>query len=117
MSLPTLILCPSPGLWFLLTRTVTNMGPASFWLSAPSDIRWAGSCSACHRATEETNPSHVENNPSWLLPLVPSRATGALSAVLYLHPDRDYALAEAGQAALLCYAGVWRSGLGVRPAF
>jgi len=39
----------------------------------------------------------VENNPSWLLPLLPSRATGALLALLYLHPDRDYSLAEAGR--------------------
>jgi hypothetical protein len=39
----------------------------------------------------------VENNPSWLLPLLPSRATGALLALLYLHPDRDYTLAEAGR--------------------
>jgi hypothetical protein len=39
----------------------------------------------------------VENNPSWLLPLLPSRATGALLALLYLHPDKDYTLAEAGR--------------------
>ncbi len=39
----------------------------------------------------------MENNPSWLLPLLPSRATGALLALLYLHPDRDYSLAEAGR--------------------
>jgi hypothetical protein len=39
----------------------------------------------------------VENNPSWLLPLLPSRATGALLALLYLHPDRDYTLTEAGR--------------------
>lgn len=39
----------------------------------------------------------MENNPSWLLPLLPSRATGALLALLYLHPDRDYTLAEAGR--------------------
>lgn len=51
----------------------------------------------CHHATEETNLSSVENNPSWLLPLLPSRATGALLALLYLHPDRDYSLAEAGR--------------------
>ncbi len=38
----------------------------------------------------------MEHNPSWLLPLLPSRATGALLALLYLHPDRDYSLAEAG---------------------
>jgi predicted nucleotidyltransferase len=38
----------------------------------------------------------MENNPSWLLPLLPSRATGALLALLYLHPDKDYSLAEAG---------------------
>jgi predicted nucleotidyltransferase len=38
----------------------------------------------------------MENNPSWLLPLLPSRATGALLALLYLHPDRDYSLTEAG---------------------
>ena len=54
-------------------------------------------CSGCHHATEETNLSSVENNPSWLLPLLPSRATGALLALLYLHPDRDYTLAEAGR--------------------
>jgi hypothetical protein len=42
------------------------------------------------RAIEETNLSSMENNPSWLLPLLPSRATGALLALLYLHPDRDY---------------------------
>jgi hypothetical protein len=40
----------------------------------------------------------VENNPSWLLPLLRSRVTGALLALLYLHPDRDYSLAEAGKA-------------------
>jgi hypothetical protein len=39
----------------------------------------------------------MENNPSWLLPLLPSRATGALLALLYLHPDKDYTLAEAGR--------------------
>jgi hypothetical protein len=39
----------------------------------------------------------MDNNPSWLLPLLPSRATGALLALLYLHPDRDYSLAEAGR--------------------
>ncbi len=38
------------------------------------------------------------NNPSWLLPLLRSRVTGALLALLYLHPDRDYSLAEAGKA-------------------
>jgi hypothetical protein len=32
----------------------------------------------------------MENNPSWLLPLLRSRVTGALLALLYLHPDRDY---------------------------
>jgi predicted nucleotidyltransferase len=40
----------------------------------------------------------MENNPSWLLPLLRSRVTGALLALLYLHPDRDYSLAEAGKA-------------------
>jgi len=40
----------------------------------------------------------VENNPSWLLPLLRSRVTGALLALLYLHPDRDYTLTEAGRA-------------------
>jgi predicted nucleotidyltransferase len=39
----------------------------------------------------------MENNPSWLLPLLRSRVTGALLALLYLHPDRDYSLAEAGK--------------------
>jgi hypothetical protein len=39
----------------------------------------------------------MENNPSWLLPLLPSRATGALLALLYLHPERDYTLTEAGR--------------------
>jgi len=53
--------------------------------------------SACHRAAKENNISSVENNPSWLLPLLPSRATGALLALLYLHPDRDYTLTEAGR--------------------
>jgi predicted nucleotidyltransferase len=38
------------------------------------------------------------NNPSWLLPLLRSRVTGALLALLYLHPDRDYSLTEAGTA-------------------
>jgi predicted nucleotidyltransferase len=52
---------------------------------------------ACCRAIGETNLSSMENNPSWLLPLLPSRATGALLALLYLHPDRDYTLAEAGR--------------------
>lgn len=42
--------------------------------------------------------SIVENNPSWLLPLLRSRVTGALLALLYLHPDRDYSLTEAGKA-------------------
>lgn len=41
--------------------------------------------------------THMENNPSWLLPLLRSRVTGALLALLYLHPDRDYSLAEAGK--------------------
>jgi predicted nucleotidyltransferase len=40
----------------------------------------------------------MENNPSWLLPLLRSRVTGALLALLYLHPDRDYSLTEAGNA-------------------
>src|SRR5215469_1560026 len=40
----------------------------------------------------------MENNPSWLLPLLRSRVTGALLALLYLHPDRDYTLTEAGKA-------------------
>jgi predicted nucleotidyltransferase len=40
----------------------------------------------------------MENNPAWLLPLLRSRVTGALLALLYLHPDRDYSLAEAGKA-------------------
>jgi predicted nucleotidyltransferase len=39
----------------------------------------------------------MENNPSWLLPLLRSRVTGALLALLYLHPDRDYSLTEAGK--------------------
>ena len=39
----------------------------------------------------------MENNPSSLLPLLRSRVTGALLALLYLHPDRDYSLAEAGK--------------------
>jgi len=39
----------------------------------------------------------MESNPSWLLPLLRSRFTGALLALLYLHPDRDYTLAEAGR--------------------
>jgi hypothetical protein len=30
---------------------------------------------------EETNLSSMENNPSWLLPLLTSRATGALLAL------------------------------------
>ena len=42
--------------------------------------------------------SCMENGPSWLLPLLRSRVTGALLALLYLHPDRDYSLAEAGKA-------------------
>jgi predicted nucleotidyltransferase len=44
-----------------------------------------------------TNLTRMENNPSWLLPLLRSRVTGALLALLYLHPDRDYSLAEAGK--------------------
>ena len=52
---------------------------------------------ACYRSIEETILSSMENNPSWLLPLLPSRATGALLALLYLHPDRDYTLTEAGR--------------------
>jgi predicted nucleotidyltransferase len=39
----------------------------------------------------------MENNPSWLLPLLRSRVTGALLALLYLHPDKDYSLTEAGR--------------------
>jgi predicted nucleotidyltransferase len=39
----------------------------------------------------------MERNESWLLPLLRSRVTGALLALLYLHPDRDYSLAEAGK--------------------
>ncbi|MBO0802262.1 MAG: nucleotidyltransferase domain-containing protein [Nocardiopsaceae bacterium] len=39
----------------------------------------------------------MENNPSWLLPLLRSRVTGALLALLYLHPDRDYSLTEAAK--------------------
>jgi predicted nucleotidyltransferase len=42
--------------------------------------------------------SYMENNPSWLLPLLRSRVTGALLALLYLHPDQDYTLTEAGRA-------------------
>jgi hypothetical protein len=61
--------------------------------SAPSDAK----SGRLYRAIEETNLSSMENNPSWLLPLLPSRATGALLALLYLHPDRDYSLAEAGR--------------------
>jgi hypothetical protein len=41
----------------------------------------------------------VENNLSWLLPLPPSRVTGAVLALLHLHPDKDYVLVEAGRAA------------------
>ena len=52
---------------------------------------------ACYLSIEETILSFMENNPSWLLPLLPSRATGALLALLYLHPDRDYTLTEAGR--------------------
>jgi hypothetical protein len=48
--------------------------------------------SACHRSAEESNRSSAENNPSWLLPLLPARATGALLALFYLHPDRDKSL-------------------------
>ena len=48
-------------------------------------------------AIEETTLSSMANNPSWLLPLLPSRATGALLALLYLHPERDYTLAKAGR--------------------
>lgn len=48
-------------------------------------------------SVEVTNLSCMENNPSWLLPLLRSRVTGALLALLYLHPDRDYSLAEAGK--------------------
>jgi predicted nucleotidyltransferase len=40
----------------------------------------------------------MESNPSWLLPLLRSRFTGALLALLYLHPDKDYSLTEAGRA-------------------
>jgi hypothetical protein len=67
---------------------------------ARSERELAASCgdtSACYRATKENTISPVENNPSWLLPLLPSRATGALLALLYLHPDRDYTLTEAGR--------------------
>ncbi len=53
--------------------------------------------SACYHSVQENNLSSMENNPSWLLPLLPSRATGALLALLYLHPDRDYSLTEAGR--------------------
>jgi hypothetical protein len=56
-----------------------------------------GQSPTCYHSREERNLSSVENNPSWLLPLLPSRATGALLALLYLHPDKDYSLAEAGR--------------------
>ena len=56
-----------------------------------------GRSPTCYQSAKEHNLSSVENNPSWLLPLLPSRATGALLALLYLHPDRDYSLAEAGR--------------------
>jgi predicted nucleotidyltransferase len=62
-----------------------EFNPAPAWLSS------------CYRSTEETILSSVENNQSWLLPLLPSRATGALLALLYLHPDQDYTLTEAGR--------------------
>jgi hypothetical protein len=58
------------------------------------------SCISLLFSIEVTNFSRMENNPSWLLPLLPllrSRVTGALLALLYLHPDRDYSLAEAGK--------------------
>lgn len=71
--------------------------------SAPYDESYGdladprGQLRTCHRSIEEHNLSYVENNPSWLLPLLPSRATGALLALLYLHPDKDYSLTEAGR--------------------
>jgi predicted nucleotidyltransferase len=40
----------------------------------------------------------METEPSWLLPVLRSRVTGALLALLYLHPERDYSLTEAGRA-------------------
>lgn len=43
-----------------------------------------------------TNVPGVET-PSCLLPLLRSRVTGALLALLYLHPERAYSLAEAGR--------------------
>jgi hypothetical protein len=52
--------------------------------------------SSCYRSAEETILSSAENNPSWLLPLLPSRATGALLALLYLHPTRTTPLLRRG---------------------
>lgn len=40
----------------------------------------------------------MENSPSWLMPLLRSRAQGAMLALLYLHPDRDYTLTEVAEA-------------------
>jgi len=40
----------------------------------------------------------MENSPSWLMPLLRSRAQGAMLALLYLHPERDYTLTEIAEA-------------------
>ena len=48
--------------------------------------------------TAVTILTQLASNPSWLLPLLRSRFTGALLALLYLHPERDCSLTEAGKA-------------------
>jgi predicted nucleotidyltransferase len=72
------------------------------WLARAASVGPA--CSGGRQPTsllfsmQVTNLTCMENNPSWLLPLLRSRVTGALLALLYLHPDRDYSLTEAGKA-------------------
>jgi predicted nucleotidyltransferase len=65
---------------------------------AADQLATVASRSALLFSIQVTNLTRMDNNPSWLLPLLRSRVTGALLALLYLHPDRDYSLAEAGKA-------------------
>jgi predicted nucleotidyltransferase len=81
----------SPCAWVLRAR-VGSAGPSGY---AAYTVASRGTLLFSMQVTILTC---MENNPSWLLPLLRSRVTGALLALLYLHPDRDYSLAEAGNA-------------------
>jgi predicted nucleotidyltransferase len=71
-------------------RYALEFAPKAGWLQGASR-------SSLLFSIEVTKVTRMENNPSWLLPLLRSRVTGALLALLYLHPDRDYSLTEAGK--------------------